>query len=75
MFFNNSNVTQRNFQKHLGRMLDSKFSYHEYIEKVFGKVNIIIFILRKLQLVLPRPILLIIYKSFRSPHLEYGDVI
>ena len=39
------------------------------------KVSKTIELLRRLQKTLPRPPLLTIYKSFISPHLDYGDII
>ena len=75
LVFNSSNVAPSNCQKHLGMMLDSILTFNEYLEKVFGRFNSGIFIIRKLQAVLPRSTLLTIYKSFVRPHLNYVDVI
>ena len=44
---------------------------NEKNEKATKAVNVI----RKMNLLLPRSSLLIIYKSFVRPHLNYGDVI
>ena len=42
---------------------------------ILNKVNKTIGLLRKLRNILPRSALLIIYKSFIRPHLDYGDII
>ena len=55
--------------------LDFKLSSNKHLETDFEKLNLIIAILRKLQTVLPREALLIIYKSFIRRHFDYGDVI
>ena len=45
------------------------------MEIILGKVNKTIELLCKLQNVLPRSALLTIYKSFITPHLDYGDIV
>ena len=55
--------------------LDFKLSSNKHLETDFEKLNLIIAILRKLQTVLPREALLIIYKLFIRRHFDYGDVI
>ena len=62
-------------QKHLGLVLDPKLSFDEHIRCVFNKARIMIGFIRKLQPIIPREALLIIYKSFLRLHLDYGDVI
>ena len=32
-------------------------------------------LLRKLQIILPKPVLMTIYKAFVRPHLDYGDIL
>ena len=56
-------------------MLDSKLDFNEHINTVLSKVNKMIALLRKFQHILPRHSLLIIYKTFIRPHLDYGDVV
>ena len=73
--FNNIDVGQIPFQKHLGMLLDFKSSFNENLETVFCKVRRATAILRKLQSVLSREALLTIYKLFICPHFDYGDVI
>ena len=73
--FNNSNVKQIAFQKHLGLILDNQLSFEEHLKAIFNKVNKIIGRIWKLRNSLPRPSLLALYKSFIRPHLDYGDII
>ena len=61
-------------QKHLGMYLDLKLDFLEHLKNIQAKVNESIALLRKLQAILPRPILTI-YKDFLTPHLDYGDTI
>ena len=56
-------------------LLDKKLNFEEHLKKVESKVNKTIGIIHKLQNVLPRSALLTIYKSFISPHLDYGDIV
>ena len=41
---------------------------------ILNKVNKTIWLARKVHNILPRSALLIIYKSFVTPHLDYGDI-
>ena len=61
--------------KHLGLFLDPKLSCDEYIQCILTKTRKTIGLIRKLQPITPRVALLTIYKSFLTPHLDYGDVI
>ena len=54
-------------------MLDSNLSYEYHIESILNKVNNRIGLLHKLQLILPKHSLIVIYKTFVTPHLEYGS--
>ena len=56
-------------------MLDSNLSYEHHIKSIFNKVNKMIGLLRKYQLILPRHFLITIHKTFIRPHLDYVDVI
>ena len=56
-------------------MLDEKLSFSERINEKLKKVTKSINLLRKLNLTSPRSPLLIIYKSFIGPHLDYGDIV
>ena len=73
--FNNTNVKQTAFQKHLGLILDSQLSFEEHLKTIFSKANKTIGLIRKLRNSLPRPSLMTLYKSFIQPHLDYGDII
>ena len=39
LFFNNNNVSQVNFQTHLGVILDVKLTFEEHLENVFNKLK------------------------------------
>ena len=56
-------------------ILDSKLSYENHLQPVFGRVNKTIGLLRKFQPTLPRKSLVTIYKSFIRPHLDYEDAV
>ena len=73
--FNNTNVKQTAFQKHLGLILDSQLSFEEHLRTIFRKVNKTIGLIRKLRNSLPRLPLMTLYKSFIGPHLDYVDII
>ena len=75
LLFNNNNVSQVNSQKHLGVILDVKLIFEEHLKTVFNKTNKTIGLLRKLSNLLPRQVLVTIYKAFVRPHLDYGDVL
>ena len=73
--FNELPVKQSNCQKHLGMQLDKSLNFNLHIQEKIGKANKGLGILRKLNCLLPRKSLLIIYKAFIRPHLDYGDII
>ena len=75
MVFNNAIVSQSNSQKHSGVTLDLKLAFEERILNALKKINRTIGLLRKLQSVLPRITLVIIYKAFVRPNLDYGDIL
>ena len=58
--FNNSIVSQSLCQKHLGIFLDSRLTFQEHLKVITTKVNKTIGLLRKLQKILPRPVLTIL---------------
>ena len=62
LVFNNTNVTQSIYQKHLGIILDSKLTFENHINMVATKINKNIGLLSKLQNLLPRTALIKIYK-------------
>ena len=75
VFFNDTIVESLTSQKHLGIHLDGKPNFNAHIKDKISKVNIGTGIIKKLQSKLPRNALLIIYKSFIRPHLDYGDIV
>ena len=73
--FNDNPVHQVQLLNHLGLLLDPKLSFDEHVQCILIKTRKIIGLVRKLQPVIPRAALLTIYKSFRRPPFDYGDVI
>ena len=73
--FNNNKVPENDSQKHLGVILDNGLYFANHTKMVLNKVNKTVGLLRKFHNILPRPALIIISKSFISPHLDYGDII
>ena len=70
------NVVKSSFsQKRFGMVLDTKLDFNLYQKNVLSKVNKTKRLFRKLQNILQRQSLIIIYKSFIRPHLDYGDLI
>ena len=56
-------------------VLDTKLDFNVHIKNVQSKINKTIELLRKLQNILPRQLLITIYKTFMKPHLGYADII
>ena len=75
LFFNNNNVSQVNFQTHLGVILEGKLTFKEHLKNVFKKTGKTIGLLKKLSKLFPRQALVSIYKVFFRPHLDYGDML
>ena len=73
--FNNDQVNKTTSQKHLGIILDESLSYEEHLKAISAKTNKTIYLLRKLQNLLPRPALITLYKSFIRLYLDYNDTI
>ena len=59
----------------MGVILDFKLTFEEHLNNMLTKVNKVIGLLRKLRNILSRATLIIIYKAFIRPHLDYGDVL
>ena len=55
--------------------LDNRLNFSKHLKTIFQKTNKTIGLLRKLETPFPRAPLIIIYKSFIRPHLDYGDMI
>ena len=72
--FNNNDLSETNSQKHLGDVLDNRLSFEDHFKMILNKVNKTIGLLRKLQNILPRSGLLTVYKTFITPHMDYGDI-
>ena len=64
LVFNNNNVIQTTSQKHLGTILDTQLSFEEHLEIVLCKINKTIGLIRKLQNLIPRKVLITLYKVF-----------
>ena len=75
LFFNENVVQQTTLQQHLRMFLDSKLNFSEHLKTIFQKINRTIGLLRKLQTLFPRALLITIYKLFIRPHLDYADMI
>ena len=73
--FNAIPVAQTSHQKHLGLYLDEKLNFNHHIKEIISKVNKGISIIRKLRSIRPRNALLIIYKAFIRPNIDYWDFI
>ena len=72
LVFNNGNVSQSIYQKHLAIILDYKLTFENHVNMVTTKINKITGLLCKQQNLLPRTALITIYKAFLRPHLDYG---
>ena len=75
LIFNNILVSQTRYQKHLGMFLDDKLNFGEHLKYINNKVTKYTELLRKLQMILPRRLLVTIYKSFIGSYLAYGDIV
>ena len=73
--FNDTSVERVSHQQHLRIYLDERLIFKMHIETVSCKVNKGISIIKNLRHTLPRKPLLAIYKAFRRPHIDYGDII
>ena len=75
LLFNNSTIQQISSQNHLGIHLDEELTFKRHINEKLNKASKGIGIIRKLNNILLHSALLIIYRSFLRPHLDYGDVV
>ena len=69
-----NNAIQTTSQKHLGIILDTQLSFEKDLETVLCKTNKTIGLIRKLQNLLSRTVLITLYKAFVRRHLDYGDI-
>ena len=66
------------YVKHLGMLLDSRLNFKEHVQSEMSKMNKcckIIRLITRLSIHLPREALLMIFKSFVRPNLDYDDII
>ena len=75
LVFDNANISHCKSQKHPGIILDSKLTFEAHYKTVLSKTNKTIGLLRKLQNLLAKELLITIRKAFFRPHLDYGDVL
>ena len=75
LIFDNNLVIQSPYQKHLSIFSDDKSNFGELLKYIVNKVKKSIGLLHKRQILLPRRSLVILYKSFITPHFDYRDVI
>ena len=75
LFFNENFIPKTTLERHLGMFLDSKLNFSEHLKTIFQNTNKTIGLPCKLQTLLPRALLIAIYKWFIRPHLGYGDMI
>ena len=75
LMFNSNQVNKTSSQKHLGIILDESLSFEEHLKTISVKTNKTLYLLRKLQNLLPRPALITLYKSLIRPYLDFGDII
>ena len=54
--------------------VDTKLNFQKHLDTIINKGNKTIGLQRKLEAVLPRPLLVTIYKAFIKPQLHYGDI-
>ena len=73
--FNNQIVMERSHHKHLGLTLDKKLTFQYHLKEKLAKANKGIGVIKRLHSIVPRPTLLLIYKMFVRPHIDYADVI
>ena len=75
VFFNEVPIEPSVSQKDLGLHLDQKLDFSKHINEKISEAQKGISVIKKLYNILPRNVLLTIYKSFVRPHLDYGDII
>ena len=75
LVFNTLIVSRAAEVRHLGLTLDKNLSFSSHIKKNISKVTKTAGLIRGLRKFLPRESLILIYKSFVRPSIDYGDVI
>ena len=71
---NDSPIQLCESHKHLGIVLDKHLNFHEHIAKNIKSCNKLTGTIKHLSFHLPHKSLLMIYKSFVRPHLDYRDI-
>ena len=56
-------------------MLDTKLNFISHVDEKIKKCNKLVRLIRRLSVNLPQNVLLMIYKTFIRPHLDYGDIL
>ena len=69
-YFNKNLVKSSITHKHLGMILDTRLNFSFHLKNVQNKVNKTIVLLRKFQDILPRTLLITIFKSFIRSRLD-----
>ena len=69
--FNNIQVEKVPNQKHLGNLLDENLNFKQHVDSAILKMNKGVSVIKKLRHSLPRKSLLIIYKAFLRPLIDY----
>ena len=75
LYFNGTPLILCSYQKHLRVYLDKKINFHQNIKEIVIKASKGIGVMKHLNNVLPRKVLLTIYKLLVRPHLDYGDIL
>ena len=75
LFMSDVLIKEVSSHKHLGVHLSSGCTWHSHIERIKEKAWQRLNVIRRLKFILDRKSLEIIYTSFISPILEYGDTI
>ena len=72
--FNNIQVQRASHHKHLGVLFDEKLNFKQHIDSTILKINEGKSVIKKLRHSLPQKSLMIIYKAFLGPLIDYGDI-
>ena len=75
LYFNESLVTIREEQKHIGMILDSNLNFHNHVREKITSARRGIGVIRYLSKYVTRDVLDQMYKLYVRPHLDYGDII
>lgn len=73
--FNGISIAGKPFTKHLGVYLDSRLNFSKHIKEKVLKALKGVSLLKMLSKYVDRKVLILSYKMYIRPHLDYGDVI